>query len=128
LRIDFDPKLPTEMGLTDRPVVALWSKRISAGAFRHEGGEHPTLGCTSCHNVPVMNTLDRKTLRVPIKSCGGAEGCHVTVTSDDGGALNFEIDQKKANAGFVCVKCHITFGKQSVPENHLEAIPKPTNK
>jgi hypothetical protein len=26
-----------------------------------------------------------------------AEGCHITATSDDGGILNFEIDQKKEN-------------------------------
>ena len=67
----------------------------------------------------MMNTLDPKTLKVPVTSCGGAEGCHITATTDDGGALNFEIDQKKANAGFVCAKCHISFGKEAVPANHL---------
>ena len=128
LKVDFDSKLPTDMSITDKTILERWSSRISAGAFRHEGGEHPALNCTGCHNITGMNTLDRKTLKVPIGSCGGAEGCHITPTTDDGGALNFEIDQKKANAAFVCVKCHVTFGKESLPANHLEAIPKPTKK
>ena len=72
-----------------------------------------------------MNTVDVQTLKVPVRSCGGADGCHVTATSDDGGILNYEIDQKKKNANFVCTKCHITFGRQSVPASHLSAIPKP---
>jgi hypothetical protein len=128
LKADFDPKLPANMGSTDRTILARWSRRISAGAFRHEGGEHPNVNCTACHNIPLMNTLDPKSLRVPVRTCGGAEGCHITATSDDGGALNFEIDQKKASAGFVCSKCHITFGKEPLPANHLEAIPKPKPK
>ena len=75
-----------------------------------------------------MNTLDIKTLVVPTRSCGGAEGCHVTATTDDGGILNHEIDQKKKNPSFVCTKCHITYGKETVPINHVEAIPKPTKR
>jgi len=122
LKVDFDSKLSAEMGITDTTILKRWSGRISAGAFRHEGGEHPNLNCTGCHNVAVMNTLDPTTRRVPVASCGGAEGCHTTPTTDDGGALNFEIDQKKTNAGFVCVKCHISFGKEPAPSNHLAAI------
>ena len=71
-----------------------------------------------------MNTLDAKSLKVPARSCGSAEGCHITATTDNGGILNYEIDQKKANVNFVCTKCHITFGREGVPVNHLEAIPK----
>jgi hypothetical protein len=71
-----------------------------------------------------MNTVDPQTLKVPVRACGGADGCHVTATSDEGGALNFEIDQKKKDPNFVCTKCHIVFGKQSVPVSHLGAIPK----
>ncbi|MEO8436445.1 MAG: cytochrome c3 family protein [Pyrinomonadaceae bacterium] len=128
LKVDFDPKLPAEMGIADQTILARWSKRISAGAFRHEGGEHPSLSCTSCHHVADMNTLDPKTLKVPVRSCGGADGCHITATTDDGGALNFEIDQKKANPAFVCGKCHITFGKEGMPESHLNAFPTPQPK
>lgn len=128
LKVDFDAKLANTIGTTDATIISKWSRRISAGAFRHEGGEHPDLNCMGCHNIPTMNTLDAKTLKVPMRSCGGADGCHVTATTDDGGALNFEIDQKKKDPTFVCTKCHITFGKEGVPEDHPQAFPTPKPK
>jgi hypothetical protein len=64
-------------------------------------------------------------MKVPVRSCGGADGCHITATTDDGGVLNFELDQKKKDAAFVCTKCHITFGKEGVPVDHPQAIPTP---
>jgi hypothetical protein len=128
LKVDFDPKLPGVMGINDRTVLARWSRRISAGAFRHEGGEHPDLNCLNCHNVAKFNTIDPKTLKVPVRSCGGAEGCHITTTADEGGALNFELDQKKKDPNFVCTKCHVTFGKDAVPQDHPQAIPTPKPK
>ena len=129
LKFDFDAKLASDMGITDAMMLARWSRRGSAGAFRHEGGEHPALNCMGCHSVATFNTVDLKTLKVPVRSCGGAEGCHVTATTDDGGALNFEIDQKKKDPAFVCTKCHVVFGKGAVPEGHLKVIPTPaTNK
>ena len=131
LKTDFDPKLAETIGVTDKTILTTWSRRISAGAFRHEGGEHPNVSCLNCHNVATMNTtmntvmdtVEMKTLAVPVRSCGGAEGCHITATTDDGGALNYEIDQKKKALAFVCTKCHINFGKETAPENHMEAIP-----
>jgi ribosomal protein L44E len=128
LNVDFDPKLPGVMGITDKMVLEKWSRRTSSGAFRHEGGEHPDLNCTGCHNVPTMNTLDTKTLKVSVRSCGGPDGCHITATSDDGGALNFEIDQRKKDPAFVCTKCHVAFGKEGIPEDHPKAIPTPKPK
>lgn len=128
LKVDFDPKLAATMGITDVTMLSKWSRRISAGGFRHEGGEHPDLNCMGCHNVPTMNTLEPATLKVAVRSCGGPDGCHVTATTDDGGALNFEIDQKKKDPAFVCTKCHITFGKESVPADHPQAIPTPKPK
>ena len=122
LKTDFDPTLTQTMGLTDRTILTVWHRRISSGTFRHEGGEHPNLNCVSCHDVPKMNTTDKKTQIVPTRSCGGAEGCHITATIDDGGILNYEIDQKKANPSFVCTKCHISFGKETVPDTHVKAI------
>jgi hypothetical protein len=116
------------MAITDRLTLEKWSHRISAGAFRHEGGEHPDLNCTGCHSLPAMNTLDTKTLRVPVSSCGGADGCHITATTDDGGAMNFEIDQKRKDPGFVCTKCHTAFGNEGIPEDHPKAIPTPKPK
>jgi hypothetical protein len=128
LKVDFDPKLATTVAVDDTTILSKWSRRISAGAFRHEGGEHPDLNCMGCHNVPTMNTADAKTLKVPVRSCGGTDGCHITATTDDGGALNFEIDQKKKDPTFVCTKCHITFGKEGIPEDHPKAIPTPKPK
>jgi hypothetical protein len=73
--------------------------------------------------VEAINTLQLSTLKVAVRSCGGAEGCHITATSDDGGILNYEIDQKKTKPTFECTKCHVSYGKQTLPENHLKAIP-----
>src|SRR2546429_3750976 len=128
LKVDFDPKLPGVMGISDRTVLARWSRRISAGAFRHEGGEHPDLNCLNCHKAAKFNTIDPKTLKVPVRSCGGAEGCHITTTADEGGAMNFELDQKKKDPNFVCTKCHVTFGKEAVPQDHPQPIPPPKPK
>ncbi len=129
LKVDFDLKLAATTG-ADKFMLARWSRRISAGAFRHEGGEHPDLSCLSCHKVDneAFRTIDPKTMKVAVRSCGGAEGCHITTTVDEGGALNFEIDSRKKDPNFVCTKCHVTFGTDPLPENHPQAIPTPKPK
>jgi hypothetical protein len=117
--LDFDPKLAASMGITDRLMLARWTRR-SAGRFRHEFAVHAELSCFTCHNPSVMNTLDEKTF-VSVKSCGGkAGGCHVEAT--DNGVLNYEIKQKRKVPGFQCTKCHITIGGQPVPADHLEVV------
>lgn len=121
---DFEPKLAATMGINDWLMLRQWSRR-SAGRYRHEFDVHNELGCVTCHNPSVMSTLDEKTL-VSIKSCGGSGGCHIETNMD--GILNYEIEQKRTKPGFQCVKCHIILGKNPVPENHLEAIPKPAAK
>jgi hypothetical protein len=125
---DFDSQLAATMGITDRMMLGRWRRRESSGTFPHEGGSHPTLSCTACHNIATMNTAAPQTLKVAVKSCGGAEGCHITATTDDGGALNFEIDQRKAKPDAQCTKCHVVFGNQPLPPNHVEAIPQPVKK
>lgn len=120
---DFDPKLANAMGITDPLMLRQWSRR-SAGRYRHEFDVHNELGCVSCHNPTVMNTLDEKTF-VSIKACADS-GCHVETNLD--GILNYEIDQKQKSPGFQCVKCHIVLGKRPVPQNHLDVIPKPAAK
>jgi hypothetical protein len=129
LKTDFDAKLAPSMG-ADPLMLARWSRRQSAGGFRHEGGMHPDLNCMDCHNVATStySTVDPKTMKIAVKSCGGADGCHITQTLDDGGALNFEVDARKKNPNFVCTKCHVTFGKEPLPENHAQAIPTPKPK
>jgi hypothetical protein len=120
---DFDQKLAGTIGVTDWWTLAAWRNRISAGAFRHE--THVDVKCAQCHNVTAMNTTSKATQTVAVKSCGGAEGCHITATLEDGGILNYEIDQRNKSATFVCTKCHIVFGNRPVPASHLGAIPKP---
>ena len=127
--VDFDAALAASMG-ADATMLARWSRRISAGGFRHEGGEHPDLNCLNCHKVDsaTYSTVDFKTMKVPVKSCGGADGCHITTTTDEGGILNFEIDSKRKDPKFTCTKCHVTFGQQPIPESHPQTIPTPKPK
>ena len=120
---DFDSTLARTIGVDDWWTLTAWRNRVSAGAFRHEA--HADLKCAQCHNVTAMNTTRDETRKVAIKSCGGAEGCHVTATLDDGGILNYEIDQRKKSATFVCTKCHLSSGSRPVPASHVNAIPKP---
>jgi hypothetical protein len=119
LRADFDSKLASKMGITDQTILQKWRRRDSSGAFRHE--IHTDVKCITCHQVSVMNTLDPKTFKVTVQSCGG-EGCHITATADEGGILNFEVDKKSADQKFQCAKCHIVFGTERVPETHLKAL------
>jgi len=96
-----------------------WRLRSSSGKFQHEFMAHVDMPCATCHTVEKMKTDDPATLKVPIASCAT---CHVTATAADGGAVNFEIDARKANPKFECVKCHTSFGKLPVPESHTKAV------
>jgi len=118
-RADFDPQLAEAMGINDGFILRRWRGRDSSGTFRHEGGGHPDMSCTTCHDAAKMNTLDPKTTRVSVASCSM---CHITATSDEGGALNVETDQRKANPSFQCTKCHVTYGRAPVPETHTKAL------
>lgn len=122
---DFDAKIATPMKIDDKRLMDAWRKRDSSGVFRHEFFGHVELSCSTCHNVLTINTVDRKTSRVPIVSCAT---CHATPTSDDGGALNYEVDMRKASPAFQCVKCHISFGKSPIPESHTRALTAATGK
>ena len=117
---DFDSKLAATIGVQDWWTTTAWRKRTASGTFRHE--THPDVPCAQCHQAVTTNAPDRQ---MPVKSCGGAEGCHVTATADDGGILNYEIDERNKNTAFVCTKCHIVFGNKPVPQSHVNAIPKP---
>lgn len=116
---DFDEKIATQMGVSDRLTLDLWRRRDSTGKFRHEFVAHTELSCDTCHNVLTMNTTDAATKRVRISSCAA---CHVTATADDGGALNFEADARKANPAFQCTKCHLIFGQKPMPASHTAAL------
>ncbi len=116
---DFDARMAAPMIADNKVMTDAWRLRQSAGAFRHEFFAHTELSCATCHNVMKMNTADSLTRKVGVSSCAT---CHATPTSDDGGALNYEVDMRKSNAAFQCVKCHISFGKLPVPESHTQAI------
>jgi Class III cytochrome C family/Cytochrome c7 and related cytochrome c len=118
---DFDPLLTKKIGIEDWYTLTAWPSRHSAGTFRHEAHD---MSCTKCHHAEAMDTVDVRSLKVQIKSCGGEEGCHVTATTDDGGVLNYEMDQRKANEKFVCVKCHLALGAKPLPASHSDAIVK----
>ena len=116
---DFDAKLSARMAVTDRVTLDAWRSRHSAGTFRHEFQSHSEMSCDTCHNVQTINTLDPTTKRVPVSACAT---CHVTATADDGGVMNYEVNSRKTDPAFQCVKCHVVFGKQPVPKSHTQAI------
>ena len=123
---DFDPGRAEAMGVADPVILERWRRRASSATFPHDGGLHTEVGCTSCHDVRAMDTTDERTTKVRVQSCGGDTGCHVTATTDDGGALNFELDRRKADPTFRCEKCHLGLGAAPVPATHWDAIPKPS--
>ncbi len=116
---DFDFKLAEKIGVTDKLMLDNWKWRDASGKFRHEFSSHAEMSCSTCHNVATMNTADSKSKKVAVLSCSP---CHITATSDDGGILNFEIDSRKKDGKFDCVKCHISLGKEAVPSSHTKAI------
>jgi hypothetical protein len=117
---DFDTELAKRMIVPDDKVMRdAWATRHSSGTYRHEWFSHAELACASCHNVAAMKTSDLQTTRVSVTACAA---CHATPTSDDGGALNYEIDSRNKDPKFTCAKCHVTFGKQAIPVSHTKAI------
>lgn len=118
-KTDFDSKLAATIGNLDKITLLAWRKRDSSATFRHEFSSHADLECATCHNAAAINTLNALTKKVAVTSCNM---CHITATTDDGGILNFEIDARKKDAKFACVKCHIAFGKLPIPESHYKAV------
>ncbi len=118
-RSDLDPRSPAARGISDKIIMNAWRNRDSSGTFRHEFMAHNDLECATCHNVSKMDTTKAATKRVTLESCAM---CHVTSTVDEGGALNFEAEQRKKNPAFQCIKCHISFGKDAIPASHLNAL------
>lgn len=126
--VDADVKTAAAMGVTDQAIVNKWLRRDSA-TFNHGHSKHEPLGCTACHiNITAINTLDQKTLKVPILTCGGGgTGCHIKATAPKK-ILNIEVDKKTADTAFQCAKCHVNFGKvakEEIPKSHLDAVSTP---
>jgi len=116
---DFDPQLASRMSISDKIILRSWRHRISAGTFRHEFEMHAGMDCATCHTVAGMNTADPRSKVVAISSCAT---CHATATLDDGGVLNYEVEKRKKDPTFQCVKCHVSFGKLPIPGSHLKAL------
>lgn len=116
---DFDEKIAAKIGVSDRVTLDSWRRRDSTGKFQHGFVAHTELSCDTCHNVLTMNTTEAATKRVKITSCAM---CHVTATTDEGGALNYEADARKANPAFQCTKCHLVFGQMPMPASHTAAL------
>ena len=118
-RADFDPQLAATMGIKDKTLLEKWRRR-EAARFRHEWFSHAELACSACHDVSKLNTLDEKTKKVPVTSCGGeGAGCHV---GEPDSVLNVAVEKKKADAGFQCMKCHVVFGREPTPASHQSAV------
>lgn len=118
-KTDFDAQVAATMGSLDKITLDSWRKRDSSAKFRHELSSHSDMECANCHNAAAIKTIDFTTKKVAITSCNL---CHITEKTDDGGILNFEVDARKKDAKFQCVKCHIAYGKMPIPESHLKAI------
>lgn len=118
-KTDFDARAAAPMKIDDKIALLAWRKRDSSAKFRHEFSSHADLECASCHNAAGLVTTDALTKKVAVASCNM---CHITATADDGGILNFEVEARKKDAKFQCVKCHLAFGKLPIPESHVQAI------
>jgi hypothetical protein len=122
---DFDAKLAAKMGVADRVTLDAWRDRISAGKFRHEFVAHVDLECATCHTVASMDTTVPATRKVPLSACAT---CHATATTDDGGVINYEMEQRAKDPKFDCTKCHVTFGTRPVPSTHAQVLAEATKK
>ena len=116
---DFNLKMAAAMKINDKVMIDSWRLRSSSGKFQHEFVAHIDMACSTCHTVTTMKTDDPSTLKVPISSCAT---CHATAKSDDGGAINYEIDARTKDPKFECIKCHTAFGKLPVPVSHTAAV------
>ncbi|MEP6947386.1 MAG: cytochrome c3 family protein [Acidobacteriota bacterium] len=116
---DFNLKLAASMKINDKVMMDAWRLRSSSGKFQHEFMAHVDMPCSTCHTVTTMKTDDPSTIKVPIASCAT---CHATAKADDGGAINYEIDARKKDPKFECIKCHTAFGKLAVPTSHTDAV------
>lgn len=116
---DFSADLAKKMSVDDKIMLLAWQRRTSSATFRHEWDSHVDLSCATCHNVMTLKTASIKTKKVAVMSC---MGCHITATVGDGGVLNAEIEARRKDPKFSCVKCHVSFGSMPIPQSHVQAI------
>jgi predicted CxxxxCH...CXXCH cytochrome family protein len=124
-RSDADTSNPSVKGIADAYVLARWSVRLVA-AFRHEKADHVKVGCTACHiSITSADRITSETDFVPIKTCASSS-CHGS-TNKSAGAKKIifdEVEQRKKDAAYQCVKCHINLGKEPTPKSHTDLFAK----
>jgi hypothetical protein len=124
---DADEQFAARAGLTDPFLVAKLLRRDSA-TFSHGNESHAVIDCASCHTrIPALSTLDETTLKVPILSCGGGSGCHISAKPRK--ILNEEMDRRKEDPAFRCARCHFNLAAETkVPDSHKSAVGFPLDK
>ena len=124
---DADEQFAARAGLTDPFIVRKLLRRDSA-TFSHGNESHAVIDCASCHTrIPALSTLDETTLKVPILSCGGGSGCHISAKPRK--ILNEEMDRRRDDSAFRCARCHFNLaGALKVPDSHKSAVGFPLDK
>lgn len=119
---DADAQFAARAGFADPYAVRKLLRRESV-TFPHDEANHITIDCATCHRrITSISTLDETTLKVPILSCGGGSGCHISAKPKK--ILNEEVEKKLADANFQCAKCHVNLGREKPPKSHLDAVGK----
>jgi len=124
---DADAQFAARAGLTDPFLVRKLLRRDSA-TFSHGNESHAVIDCASCHTrIPALSTLDETTLKVPILSCGGGSGCHISAKPRK--ILNEEMDKRREDPAFRCARCHFNLAAApKVPDSHKSAVGFPLDK
>jgi hypothetical protein len=124
---DADEQFAARAGITDPFLLRKLMRRDSA-TFSHGNESHAVIDCATCHTrIPAISTLDETTLKVPILSCGGGSGCHISAKPRK--ILNEEMDKRREDAAFRCTRCHFNLaGSPTVPNTHKAAVGFPLDK
>ena len=120
---DADPAHPSVKALGDADALEHWTGR-SVARFKHEQGNHESVGCTSCHvTITSQSRLGPDTLDVPIQTCASSN-CH-GATRPPKNIIFREVEQRRKpeGASFQCAKCHLNYGREPTPKSHNDLFP-----
>lgn len=125
-KADADTSSPSVKGIADADVLAHWVVRRAA-TFRHEKADHINKGgCTSCHIfITSSDRLTPESFLVPIKTCASSN-CHGNTNKSSGAKriILDEVEQKRKDAAYQCVKCHMNLGREPTPKTHTDLFAK----
>jgi hypothetical protein len=120
---DADPTHPSAKAVGDAAALEHWAGRRVA-RFKHEQGNHESVGCTSCHvTITSASRLGPDTLDVPIQTCASSN-CH-GATRPPKNIIFREVEQRRKpdGAGYQCAKCHLNYGREPTPKSHSDLFP-----